>query len=353
MRNKTVDIARGIGILLVVFGHSWIVLHEKGELFRVIFSFHMPLFFLLSGIFLKETEALPSLLKSKANSLLKPYFVVLGGLGIAHILGGDGSLLYFIGLIYSTGSTIEWVQLWFLPHLFVVVVFSWLTVKAFSGKHLNKKIFALVPAVFLILGAFAIQMFWLKPMSEFGGPSFLFGKKALLPGLPFSVDLILISSAYFLAGYMMSRYIQSITFSPLLLLCAGSIFFGLHYFFDETIDLNRRIYGDILISSMQAFSGIYIVLSVSSVLSFSSSLATLFGHIGSGSIFILIFHWFFMDNARLFFDANTSMDPYVIGTFGFLLAVVAPLILLEVTRRQRLLSVLLLPGKSSISSPSP
>lgn len=352
MRNKIVDIARGIGILLVVFGHSWIVLHEKGELFRIIFSFHMPLFFLLSGIFLKETEGLPSLLKSKADSLLKPYFVILGGLGIAHILTGNGSLLYFVGLLYSTGSTIEWVQLWFLPHLFVVVIFSWLTVKAFSVNCLNKKIFALVPAAFLISGILAIQMFWLKPMSEFGGPSFLFGKKALLPGLPFSIDIILISSAYFLAGYMMSKYIQDISFNLLLFLCAVSVFFGLHYFFDETIDLNRRIYGNMLISSMQAFSGIYIVLSVSSLLSFSSSLTTLFAHIGSGSIFILIFHWFFMDNARLLFDANTSMDPYVVGMFGFLLAVAAPLILLEVTRRQRLLSVLLLPWKSIKSPPS-
>ncbi|MEO7862090.1 MAG: acyltransferase family protein [Nitrospirales bacterium] len=65
LRNKTVDIAKGLGILLVVFGHNWIVLHEKGELFRVIFSFHVPLFFFLSGIFFKETTSLFSLIRSR------------------------------------------------------------------------------------------------------------------------------------------------------------------------------------------------------------------------------------------------------------------------------------------------
>jgi fucose 4-O-acetylase-like acetyltransferase len=44
-RNATIDIARGIGIILVVLGHNWLVLEDKGELFRVIYSFHLPRLF--------------------------------------------------------------------------------------------------------------------------------------------------------------------------------------------------------------------------------------------------------------------------------------------------------------------
>lgn len=29
-------------MLPVVFGHNWIALHDSGELFRIVFSFHMP-----------------------------------------------------------------------------------------------------------------------------------------------------------------------------------------------------------------------------------------------------------------------------------------------------------------------
>jgi fucose 4-O-acetylase-like acetyltransferase len=50
-RLQHTDIAKGIGILLVVFGHNSIVVDEKRELFNVMYSFHMPLFFFLSGLF--------------------------------------------------------------------------------------------------------------------------------------------------------------------------------------------------------------------------------------------------------------------------------------------------------------
>ncbi len=50
MRNRTIDISKGIAILLMVIGHS---LCPEG-LYKFIYSFHMPLFFILSGYFLKE-----------------------------------------------------------------------------------------------------------------------------------------------------------------------------------------------------------------------------------------------------------------------------------------------------------
>lgn len=45
IRNRSIDVLKGIGIILVVFNHvSW----GKG-VFTYIQSFHMPLFFVLSG----------------------------------------------------------------------------------------------------------------------------------------------------------------------------------------------------------------------------------------------------------------------------------------------------------------
>ncbi len=86
MSSSKIDITKGIGIILIVFGHNWIVLHEKGELFRMIFSFHVPLFFFLSGIFLKASTQFRGFLLSRADSLLKPYFVVLAVLGALSLL---------------------------------------------------------------------------------------------------------------------------------------------------------------------------------------------------------------------------------------------------------------------------
>jgi fucose 4-O-acetylase-like acetyltransferase len=58
-RDLSLDVAKGLGIILVVIGHAWRGLDSAGmignpDLFRVIdtliYNFHMPLFFLLSGM---------------------------------------------------------------------------------------------------------------------------------------------------------------------------------------------------------------------------------------------------------------------------------------------------------------
>lgn len=52
-RNSMIDAARGIAIILVVLGHSFYQLETPLNL--MINSFHMPLFFILSG-FLAKTK---------------------------------------------------------------------------------------------------------------------------------------------------------------------------------------------------------------------------------------------------------------------------------------------------------
>ena len=84
-RNSQIDTLKGIGILLVVLGHNWITLEEKGTLFQLIYSFHMPLFFIISGVFTKEKENLLSFTKNKIDSILKPYFFINFSVGAAYL----------------------------------------------------------------------------------------------------------------------------------------------------------------------------------------------------------------------------------------------------------------------------
>nr|MDH3175794.1 acyltransferase family protein [Bacillus pumilus] len=69
-RLEWVDAAKGIGILLVVMAHVPI----PDSLKQFIYSFHMPLFFLLSGMMFRSSS-LPALsfIQKKAKSLLLPY----------------------------------------------------------------------------------------------------------------------------------------------------------------------------------------------------------------------------------------------------------------------------------------
>lgn len=71
VRNTTIDIAKGIGIILVIVGHC---VYFGGFVHNWIFSFHMPLFFILSGLFFKETKIF-ELVKKKTKQLLIPYLI--------------------------------------------------------------------------------------------------------------------------------------------------------------------------------------------------------------------------------------------------------------------------------------
>ena len=52
-RDVTIDIAKGIGIILVVFSH----LTFNGQMQRIlVHSFNMPLFFIISGYLFKEKK---------------------------------------------------------------------------------------------------------------------------------------------------------------------------------------------------------------------------------------------------------------------------------------------------------
>ena len=327
-RNSTLDITKGIGIILVVFGHNWAVLHEGGELFRVIFSFHMPLFLFLSGIFLRESDSLKIFLRLRINSLIKPYFVTLLLLGVAKfsIEAIKTKALpskyyeYIEGILYATGRTIDWGPLWFLPHLFLASFATLLVIKFIQSSR--------VQLIILVL-ALACGVMILNPTD-----------------LPWSLDLVPISSSFILAGYIARCLVKEMTFDLIYFLVAITIFVSLHFFFDVTLDLNLRLYGELFISTLQAFSGIYLCLSLSVLLANCKVLNEVLSYIGSGTLFILIFHTFFQ--GKTFNVISKFIDGSQIPVICSLIAgVILPLIFWEVAKRSKYLTMAFLPEITS------
>ncbi len=70
-RLKHIDTAKGLGIILVVWGHSLI---EFGH--YIIYMFHMPLFFYLSGIFHRQGGYV-ELLSKKFRGLIVPLVIFM------------------------------------------------------------------------------------------------------------------------------------------------------------------------------------------------------------------------------------------------------------------------------------
>ena len=82
-RNISLDIARGVGIILVVIGHTMSPVMAGNAImesvYQILYVFHMPLFFLLAGLVAKKLigRGIPSrfaLIRQRATRLMIPYF---------------------------------------------------------------------------------------------------------------------------------------------------------------------------------------------------------------------------------------------------------------------------------------
>lgn len=123
-RDKTVDILRGLGILIMIMGH---IIYVKD--FRIWYhSFHMPIFYIVSGYFFNATiEDEGAFIGRKARALLLPYLFW----GIFHILYnyilcGDGQALRNSVIACYVKPTAGGIPiagaLWFFPALFWINV---------------------------------------------------------------------------------------------------------------------------------------------------------------------------------------------------------------------------------------
>ena len=75
-RVTYLDMAKGVGILLVILGHEAdLPLAAR----QFVTSFHMPLFFILSGMAVcltgEKERPFSQILKRKSRSIMRPYFI--------------------------------------------------------------------------------------------------------------------------------------------------------------------------------------------------------------------------------------------------------------------------------------
>ena len=123
------DIVKGITILLVILGHTS---GTPVSLRAVIFSFHMPMFFVANAFFIKKYDVRDAFKKS-AKSLLKPYLIIccleiffavqrqsdrMGKyiavlVGLKSMVGGMSK----IGIVFTSFNSV-WL-IWFICCLFI------------------------------------------------------------------------------------------------------------------------------------------------------------------------------------------------------------------------------------------
>jgi fucose 4-O-acetylase-like acetyltransferase len=109
-RIATFDILKGIGILLVIIGHTF--MKEIGPYIQ---AFHMPLFFIVAGYFFKYKPLRIQLVRDFRRLIVPYFFVVITTMLIAFAkdFKATGEINLHLGTLYECGT-----PAWFLLALY-------------------------------------------------------------------------------------------------------------------------------------------------------------------------------------------------------------------------------------------
>lgn len=172
-RLPWIDYAKGVAIILVVYRHVIMGIEGAGlydggllkDINEAVYSFRMPLFFILSGFFVRrsiEKRGIFGFIKYKFNTLLYTYFLwatlsITLQLLFSNYVNSNRSLMHYYYILVMPGAVEPF---WFLHTLFTtavlfVVIERWL-------KRSNIVLFTLATSLFIITGFIHENWFGVK-----------------------------------------------------------------------------------------------------------------------------------------------------------------------------------------------
>jgi acyltransferase len=245
------DTMRAIGIICVVFGHT-LGISESVQYW--IYSFHMPLFFFLSGYVLKEgrlQRAFSENIRHYASRLLVPYFgfsmlTYLPWVMVTRFYGADVKLNIhpmrpIIGTFYGIGID-GWLQhnamLWFLPCLFIVHMLFQMTVSLVAE--------ILVMGTSILLACIGLVLSHFMPFR-----------------MPWGIEVALIAMPFYVVGYRFSKFswVPKHKLLIALMLVALVLAQGLIIDLNGRVDMNFISLGNPFLFYTGAFAGIGVLWS--------------------------------------------------------------------------------------------
>ena len=236
-RIAWLDQLKGFGIILMIYGHNFPVLEEY------IYSFHMPLFFIIAGIFHPKNINV-STIKKRVRQILLPYFLwsfILFGfwLFIGRKFGESANLdlsitKNFIGIFFAQGDInyMNWgIPMWFLPTIFLTFLLFGLILKI-KNKFLHYSVLIMsIVLGFLIANFSKVYLFW-------------------------SLDVALVSLFFYSFGFYAKDFIKSNKKKGVLsLLTLGIIHLAVSLFLLQKIDMYRSTYGNEILFLLNSLVG--------------------------------------------------------------------------------------------------
>lgn len=284
-RIAWIDNAKAIGILLVIFGHSY-----NCRLTSWIYSFHMPLFFFLSGLTFRPGKSFAEFAKHKAKRLLLPYlgYAVLrfAYQCVLALAAGNANLIprYALGVFICLRNSDYSVGLWFLPLLFFTELLLF-GIMRLTGKEILR---------FAILAGLTMA-------------SFAYCAGIATP-LPFGIDVVPISALFAFAGFLLRSRGGSIPKGWAVVLLVVNILAG--WFNSRIVGTNVDLYysrlGNPILYLVAAFGGIFAVVALCRMWNRSPEIIE---RIGRNTLHFYCIHQMLIDLLRRMIEKATGFAP--------------------------------------------
>lgn len=167
-RIDYLDMAKGIGILLVIIGH---ISYVSEPVRQYISTFHMPLFFVISGMLLlykkEEENSFRDFAVKRFHGLMLPYFICSACVLViesTRVIWKDANTWENILRQLFQSLCLQGVSvLWFLPALFMGELLFVFVRKHCS--HLQTGMVLMIVCVFTYFGAEVVQEYFLQKSS--------------------------------------------------------------------------------------------------------------------------------------------------------------------------------------------
>lgn len=245
-RRPDLDAAKGWGMFLVVLGHAsppeW-----AGVL---IYSFHMPLFYVISGLLWKDSVRPASLLKRLMwpfwwGSLITwPFWLVK-----VMALKSDSVPLWapLIATAYGAdlfGYLVHNSALWFLPSLFGLHIVIWLLKQLTASR-------VVLSACLIVLGVAVLLLSHWVP---------------ILRTLPFSLGQGLVGGLFFITGYVLAseptNFVKKVYVRPVnfIVFTVGFVVFLATQYINGRVDLFSMHFGEPLLYLFNGVLGATLVV---------------------------------------------------------------------------------------------
>jgi fucose 4-O-acetylase-like acetyltransferase len=315
-RYQWVDVAKGIGIILVVYGHTMRGLNNASlidaNIFWVsdtlLYSFHMPLFFLLSGLFFKKSiqkRGSGGIFIEKCKTILYPYMVwsllqTMIEIVLSRYTNGHQELSSIYTCLFIPRA-----QFWFLFALFFINIINLLLYNHLHNKWL---------IVSFIIGA----LYYLFPLINLSVFSRTFQYLIF-----FNIGILI--SDIFLTGHLLRELSKWKFFILSILLFIISQYFYITKFLSKPI-----------FSLIPALIGTLLVILIAWNFCKSRFLSKLFIPIGLCSMEIYLLHILVTAGIRIslnnIFNIHNSMIHITLGT---LCGVLIPFIIVRLFKGQK------------------